>query len=232
MPAPQEHHSLHRHNQGNSLIFFPCCVTSDTGISTWTSSGSSTPTSTVGTPKTPKEKDAIRSAAIRVYCNLPRDNQRWAQVRAHVTRHALREETTYAAFMEEAKDILTSAQPVEPPPKHDSRDTTDNLGLLSSLHKDILWLRACRKYDLVMDKVKQIKAKYSLRRAAVLLHTPLTTFLRMCSVPKAKAQKVWKVTPAQKEVVTNFVLRDDITMRLPTKREAKNHYVHTAMLPA
>ncbi len=134
--------------------------------------------------------------------------------------------------MEEAKDILTAAQPVEPPPKCDSCDTTDNLGLLSSLYKDILRLRALHKYDLVTDKVKQIKAKYSLRRAAVLLHTPLTTFLRMCSVPKARAQKGWKVTPGQKEAVTDFVLRDDITMRLPTKREAKNHYMRTAMLPA
>ncbi len=147
-------------------------------------------------------------------------------------RWALREETTHATFMEEAKDILTSAQPAEPPPKRDSRDTTDNLGLLSSLYKDILRLQALRKYDLVTNKVKQIKAKYSLRRAAVLLHTPLTTFLCMCSVPKAKARKGWKVTPAQKEVMTDFVLRDDITMRLPTKREAKNHYMHTAMLPA
>ncbi len=79
------------------------------------------------------------------------------------------------------------------------------LTALSALYKELIRTRAVRKYEDVPRIAAAIKAKYSFRQAARALHVPFTTFMRMCSVPKAGPNQGRKVTAMQKEAVTNFI---------------------------
>ncbi len=54
----------------------------------------------------------------------------------------------------------------------------------------------------------------------------------MCSAPKKWVMKGHHVIKKDRTTVEDLIHRDDITMRLPTTRQAKFHFMHTAMAPA
>ncbi len=108
----------------------------------------------------------------------------------------------------------------------------DTMRTLSRTHKELLCVRAKWQFSHVPKLVQDIKTKCSLRRAASLLHVPFTSFMCICSLPKHGVTKGRNVTPKDRDEVSKFIHRGDVSMRLPYKRQAKNVYMRSAMLTA
>ncbi len=189
--------------------------------------------SSVNTPSrdgsdSPRDTTNVRSAALWTFRFLPRNNKQKVQVWGHIARRLMREEATKDVFMDELNTITNKEQTVT---HFTQMGLCKQLTELSGLYKELVRMRAARKFNEVPKIATAIKAKYSFRQAARALHVPFTTSMRMCSVPKQVATKGRNVTTTQKDAVTNFVQRDDVSMRLPYKCQARNIYMRSAIMP-
>ena len=100
----------------------------------------------------------LRSAALRTFKTLPRNDKQKAQVWAHIGRRLLRDESTKAAVSEELGTLTALQETVTALPQP---VPCQQLTALSGLYKELIRTQAARKYEDVPRIAAAIKAKYS-----------------------------------------------------------------------
>ncbi len=152
-----------------------------------------------------------------------------------MVQHLVKEPSTCDVFARETFSILQESGFTPERVRHDDSDDRDSPvdeELLRRLCKELTMKCSKGNYSAVECIVTEIKKLATLRTAAKITKTPWATFLRMCSAPKKQVTKGHHLTKKDRATVEDFIHRDDVTMRLPTARQAKFHFMCTAMAPA
>jgi hypothetical protein len=123
------------------------------------------------------------------------------------------------------KDMLYEhfVPPAHYVPKVDAKTLRD---LQNKVRQITVW-RRLSKYNAIDRLVGEIKQNFSLRQVALLTNTTWSNFLWRCTRPNVKGSRL--VTAKQKQAVLATFTRNDVSMQLPYRRQANNHYLRQSV---